>query len=112
MDMLLAILNFVNAFQLETNTLPTSAEISARFPERRYIAEWLARLVTSGELMCHMGAYAITSAGLDAIRPQLVLDPAKVLTAQESNEHAQRRMFENRPSPKEIRRAIWGNLMD
>lgn len=64
MDFSTALLNFVNVTQLETQTLPTQADIAARFPESADVSWWLNHLVGQGLLISHMLTYAITDKGL------------------------------------------------
>ena len=111
-----AVIQFVNSFQLETQTVPTSADIAKRFPEMPDVAEVLRDCVQDEFLVTHALSYAVTMGGLYFVQLQSnqppALDPVKIIAAQESNQYAQRRMFETRPDPATIRRAIWGDITD
>lgn len=65
MDMILALLAFVNAFVLETGTLPTQADIAARFIETPNVGWWLAHVVRMGYMFEHMLSYELSVEGLD-----------------------------------------------
>lgn len=61
------LLNFINAFQLETQTAPSQADIAARFTEWRDLSWWLNHLVDMGYLLSSRLVYVISAEGLTAL---------------------------------------------
>lgn len=61
------LLTFINAFQLETGTSPSGADIAERFTEWRDLSWWLNHLVDMGYLLSSRLVYVISAEGLTAL---------------------------------------------
>lgn len=92
-DTLIAVLEYINTYQLTFNQVATQADIAARFTEVPDVSYFLLRLEQEGAVVQSRLLYAITAEGLDRLtahanRPAaVVLDPGKIAKAQSDSEY-------------------------